>query len=128
MLDADFSRLPNPGPEVFTAPLKRPAHVGDDWLEPAQHAYDSAENAIWDDLFARQMDVLPGRAASAFMAGLEKLDLGRGGVPDFGRLSEELGALTGWSVAQRVELDSWSVAQPSLEQVFLDLVGGADDE
>ena len=39
-----------------------------------------------------------------------------------------LHALTGWSVAQRVALDSWSVAQPSLEQVFLDLVGGADDE
>jgi phenylalanine-4-hydroxylase len=32
------------------------------------------------------------------MAGLDKLDLGRGGVPDFARLSEELGALTGWSV------------------------------
>lgn len=93
-----FFRLPNPGPEVFTAPLKRPAHVGDDWLEPAQHAYDSAENAIWDDLFARQLNILPGRAASAFMAGLEKLDLGRGGVPEFGRLSEQLQSLTGWSV------------------------------
>ena len=98
MLDADFTRLPEPGPDVFTAPLKRPAHVGEDWLEPAQRAYSSAENAVWDDLFARQMEVLPGRAANAFMAGLDKLDLGRGGVPEFGRLSEELGALTGWSV------------------------------
>ncbi len=98
MLDADFTLLPEPGPDVFTAPLKRPAHVGEDWLEPAQHAYSPAEDAVWDDLFARQMEVLTGRAASAFLAGLEKLDLGRGGVPDFGRLSEELGALTGWSV------------------------------
>ena len=32
------------------------------------------------------------------MAGLDKLDLGRGGVPEFGKLSDELGALTGWSV------------------------------
>ena len=32
------------------------------------------------------------------LQGLEKLDLGKGGVPDFGRLSEELGTLTGWSV------------------------------
>lgn len=32
------------------------------------------------------------------MAGLEKLDLSRGGIPEFGKLSEELGALTGWSV------------------------------
>ena len=44
------------------------------------------------------MGVLPGRAASAFMAGLDKLDLGRSGVPEFAKLSEDLGALTGWSV------------------------------
>ncbi|MEZ5683758.1 MAG: phenylalanine 4-monooxygenase [Novosphingobium sp.] len=95
---SDFTRLPEMGADVFTAPLKRPAHVGEDWLEPAQHGYGSEENAIWDALFARQMQILPGRAASAFLAGLDKLDLGRGGVPEFGKLSEELGALTGWSV------------------------------
>jgi phenylalanine-4-hydroxylase len=94
----DFARLPEPGDEVFTAPLKRPAHVGEDWLEPAQREYSAEDHAIWDDLYARQMEVLPGRAASAFMAGLQKLGLGRGGVPEFSRLSEELGALTGWSV------------------------------
>lgn len=94
----DFTRLPDPGPDVFTAPLQRPAHVGEDWLEPAQRQYSVEEHRIWDDLYARQMQVLPGRAASAFMAGLERLDLGRGGVPDFARLSEELGGLTGWSV------------------------------
>jgi phenylalanine-4-hydroxylase len=32
------------------------------------------------------------------MQGLEKLDLGRGGVPDFRSMSEDLGRLTGWSV------------------------------
>lgn len=39
-----------------------------------------------------------------------------------------LHALTSWAVEERVDIDSWSVAQPSLEQVFLDLVGGTDDE
>ena len=48
---------------------RSPAHVGDDWLEPQQADYSSDDDAIWNDLFARQMDVLPGRAASAFMAG-----------------------------------------------------------
>ena len=94
----DFTQLPEMQGDVFTAPLKRPGHVGDDWLEPKQTAYDSEDDAIWNDLFARQMEVLPGRAATAFIAGLDKLDLGRGGVPDFGRLSEELDKLTGWSV------------------------------
>ena len=96
--EQDFTRLPEMPEGVFTAPLKRPDHLGDDWLEPKQTEYDSDDDAIWDDLFARQMEVLPGRAATAFMQGLEKLDLGRGGVPDFGDLSAELDRLTGWSV------------------------------
>ncbi|WP_115367756.1 phenylalanine 4-monooxygenase [Alteripontixanthobacter maritimus] len=84
--------------DVFTAPLQKPNHLGEDWLEPEQTSYDSEDDAIWDDLFARQMKVLPGRAVSAFMRGLDKLDLGRGGVPDFVEMSENLGKLTGWSV------------------------------
>lgn len=96
--ESDFAVLPQMPADVFTAPLRRPAHVGEDWLEPAQTSYTSEDHAIWNELFARQMQVLPGRAASAFLNGLDKLDLGRGGVPEFGKLSEELGALTGWSV------------------------------
>ncbi len=95
---SDFTTLPDMPEGVFTAPLKRPEHLGDDWLEPEQTPYDSADDAIWDELFERQMGVLPGRAASAFMHGLDRLDLGQGGVPEFSRLSEELGTLTGWSV------------------------------
>jgi phenylalanine-4-hydroxylase len=94
----DFTNLPEMAEDVFTAPLAKPAHVGPDWLEPAQTNYSSEDHAVWDDLFARQLKALPGRACSAFLAGLERLDLGRGGVPEFSRLSEELGALTGWSV------------------------------
>ena len=96
--ESDFSAIPSVPHEVFTAPLRRPDHVGEDWLEPQQHQYGSDEDAIWNDLFERQMEILPGRACSAFLAGLQKLHLNRGGVPDFRELSEELGRLTGWSV------------------------------
>ena len=96
--ETDFTSIPSMPDNVFTAPLKRPAHVGEDWLEPQQRVYDSEDHRIWDDLFARQMDVLPGRACSAFMRGLDKLELGNGGVPDFERMSVELRAQTGWSV------------------------------
>jgi phenylalanine-4-hydroxylase len=95
---SEFSALPEVPAGVFTAPLRRPPHIGEDWLEPTQRAYSPDEDAIWNDLFARQMDILPGRACGAFFAGLQKLHLGQGGVPDFARLSEELGRLTGWSV------------------------------
>ncbi len=95
---SDFATLPDLPEDVFTAPLKRPEHLGEDWLEPQQNQYSSEEDAIWDDLFNRQVGILPGRAATSFLHGLEKLDLGKGGVPSFGRLTEELDALTGWSV------------------------------
>lgn len=94
----DFSALPVVPDGVFTAPLRRPSHVSEDWLEPAQRVYSSEEDAIWRDLFERQMDILPGRACEAFFAGLQKLHLDRGRVPEFARLSAELQALTGWSV------------------------------
>jgi phenylalanine-4-hydroxylase len=64
--EQDFSRLPDLPAEVFTAPLKKPDHVGDDWLEPQQTQYDSDDDAIWNDLFERQMGVLPGRAAVSY--------------------------------------------------------------
>jgi len=90
--------MPPCGADAYSAPLQRPAHVGEDWLEPAQHDYGADDHKVWDELFARQMEILPGRAASAFLAGLERLDLGRGGVPDLARLSAELMPMTGWQV------------------------------
>jgi phenylalanine-4-hydroxylase len=94
----DYSRIPALPPEVFVAPLRKPVGLGDDWLEPAQRAYSAEEHRIWDGLYARQMALLPGRACSAFMQGLERLDLGRGGIPELGLLNERLRALTGWTV------------------------------
>jgi len=96
--ETDFTCLPELSADTFAAPLKRPAGIGEDWLEPEQKRYTTDDDAVWDDLFARQIEILPGRAATAFLAGLERLDLGRGGVPDFAALSRKLGALTGWSV------------------------------
>ena len=54
-----FAALPEVPADVFTAPLRRPAHVGEDWLEPKQRDYSFDEDAIWNDLFER------GRAAGA---------------------------------------------------------------
>jgi phenylalanine-4-hydroxylase len=79
--------------------LQKPAHVGADWLEPEQRRYTAAEHKVWDQLFARQMKLLEGRACDATLDGLARLDLGKGGVPDFATLSEELRGITGWSVA-----------------------------
>ncbi len=70
-----------------------------DWTIPQdwQH-YTAADHAVWDRLFDRQTQLLPGRAAPEFLDGLTRLDLTRPGVPEFARLNEQLMALTGWQV------------------------------
>ena len=66
---------------------------------PRQTCYTGDARWIRDALFARQIEILPDRAASAFRCGLDRLKPGRGSVVDYGRLSSGLGALTGWSAA-----------------------------
>jgi phenylalanine-4-hydroxylase len=81
---------------VLTAP---PPEAAADWTIPqGWESYTPAEHALWDRLYARQTALLPGRAAPEFLDGLTRLDLGRGGIPDFRRLSDELMKLTGWQV------------------------------
>ena len=71
----------------------------DDYTIPQEwDLYSAAEHATWDRLFARQSRLLPGRMTSDFLAGLERLDLGSGGIPNIERLNEALFELTGWQV------------------------------
>jgi len=67
---------------------------------------------MWDRLFARQAEMLPGRVVPAFIEGLDVLRMSRPGIPDFNELSERLNKATGWSV----------VAVPGLvpEEVFFE--------
>ena len=95
---------------VLAAP---PEGAGADWTIPQgwEH-YPAEEHATWDRLFARQSQLLPGRASEAYLRGLDVLKLSRPGIPDFEELSERLMRLTGWQV----------VAVPGLvpDDVFFD--------
>lgn len=79
--------------------LSRHEQAASDWtIDQGWADYTQDEHQIWDTLYARLMQVLPGRAAPDFLEGLRALQLDRGGIPDFERLSDELDALTGWRV------------------------------
>ena len=67
-------------------------------IDQAWSSYTEGDHAVWNKLYERQMDVLPGRAADDFLSGLNALNLHRGGIPNFEEISEELRALTGWTV------------------------------
>ena len=78
---------------------KPPEGAAEDWTIPQDwRAYTETEHKTWDTLYARQMKILPGRAADVFFKGLEALDLNTGGIPDFSLMNPKLQALTGWTV------------------------------
>lgn len=81
---------------VFDRP---PEGAAEDWTIPQNWgAYTPVEHETWNTLYARQMKILPGRAADVFLKGLDALDLNTGGIPDFEVMNPKLQALTGWTV------------------------------
>ena len=95
---------------VFETP---PEGAAPDWTIPQSwDAYTAEEHATWDKLFARQREMLPGRASTKFLKGLDVLQLSKPGIPDFDELNERLMNATGWKV----------VAVPGLvpDDVFFD--------
>jgi phenylalanine-4-hydroxylase len=102
-LMADFQHVYDTPPEGANA----------DWTIPQNWEHFSAdEHRMWDKLFARQSGMLPGRAADAFLRGLDVLKLSKPGIPDYRELNARLNAATGWEV----------VAVPGLvpDEVFFD--------
>ncbi|WP_417449639.1 phenylalanine 4-monooxygenase [Kordiimonas sp.] len=74
--------------------------------------FTDEEHDRWDRLYARQAEMLEGRACDEFMDGLHLLKLSDGGIPKFADLSAKLMERTGWTV----------VAVPDLvpDEVFFD--------
>jgi phenylalanine-4-hydroxylase len=67
--------------------------IAQDWS-----AYSAEEHDIWRTLFHRQEAVLKGRACEEFLAGVRDLGVVADEIPDFRRLTDALGAATGWSI------------------------------
>jgi phenylalanine-4-hydroxylase len=67
-----------------------------DWTVP-QHprAYDGEAHDIWRILLRRQSGLARRHACDAFLAGLDRLDIGER-IPDFMRVSDILQRRTGW--------------------------------
>ena len=95
MLDHDL-KAPLHG--ALASPLPPPG-VAADWTVPQDFSrYTAEDHAVWDTLFARQMDLLPGRAVDGFFAGVDALRLNEPGIPELKRLNARLEARTGWQV------------------------------
>ncbi len=81
---------------VYDAP---PEGANADWtIAQNWEKFGADEHAMWDRLFARQSEMLPGRAADAFLRGMDVLKLSKPGIPDYRELNARLTAATGWQV------------------------------
>ncbi len=63
-----------------------------------RYAYTAEEDAVWGELFDRQMAFLPGRVAPAYFDGVRKLGLTRDRVPQISEIDARLRDLTGAGV------------------------------
>lgn len=61
--------------------------------------YSADENAMWQALLTRQAKQIPNRACSAYLEGLEKLNLPSTHIPQLHDIDEILQATTGWQTA-----------------------------
>jgi len=79
--------------------LAPPPGCAQDWTIP-QHweRFTPEDHRVWDLLFARQQEMLKGRAVRAFGESLGVLRLSRPGIPDLDELNERLFGRTGWTV------------------------------
>lgn len=75
----------------------RPSGRWQDYVVPqCWEAFTADDHAVWDLLFARQVELLGSRVVSAFFVGIDLLRLSHPGVPDLEGLNAVLEPRTGW--------------------------------
>ena len=77
---------------------ERPAYRSKEPDTAGQYAYSAEEDAVWGELFSRQMAFLAGRAAPEYLVGVAALGLGAAHVPQVRDIDARLAALTGAGV------------------------------
>ena len=76
----------------------QPARSWRDYVVPqCWEAFTADDHAVWDLLFARQVELLAGRVISPFFDGIDLLKLSHPGVPDVEGLNAILTPRTGWA-------------------------------
>ena len=67
-------------------------------VEQPWDSYTEADHAVWRQLYARQREILPGRACDAFLRAQDGMGMTPGRIPRFTELNKALGDATGWQI------------------------------
>ena len=73
-------------------------HAPDFTLDQPYGRYTEVDQSTWGTLYARQLALLPQRACTEFMDGLQAIQLSPHRIPTFDELNERLAATTGWAL------------------------------
>jgi phenylalanine-4-hydroxylase len=83
-----------------TIETDQPVRDWPDYVVPqCWESFTVEDHAVWDLLFARQVELLGSRVVSAFFDGIDLLKLSHPGVPDVDGLNAILEPRTGWQTA-----------------------------
>ena len=74
-------------------PVYTTAVVEQPWLD-----YSADDHATWGTLYARQRELLAGRACDEFLQAQDAMGMDARAIPRFDQLNEVLGAATGWTL------------------------------
>ncbi len=81
----------------MTTAKERPAVQWQDYVVPQRwERFTAEDHAVWDLLFARQVELLGSRVVSPFLDGIDLLRLSHPGVPELAELNRILEPRTGW--------------------------------
>ncbi len=67
-------------------------------VEQAWNRYSAADHAVWAQLYARQREVLQGRACTQFLGAMDALRMDETRIPRFSDLNAILHPATGWQL------------------------------
>ena len=67
-------------------------------VEQPWSEYSDTDHHVWATLFARQREILPGRACSAFLEAQDAMGMSPDRIPKFSEINRVLGQTTGWQL------------------------------
>jgi phenylalanine-4-hydroxylase len=79
-----------------TAAIAETEHWTDYVVDQGWERFAAEDHAVWDLLFARQVELLGSRVVAAFLDGIDLLRLSHPGIPELGELNAILRPRTGW--------------------------------
>ncbi len=83
-------------PDDDQATLQRPSGWQSYVVPQGWETFTAEDHAVWDLLFARQVELLGSRVVSPFLDGIDLLRLSHPGIPELSELNAILEPRTGW--------------------------------